>query len=501
MKIERLVLGVLDIAHQVSDPVVADKYRDFTISWSRYDYRDEIIEATSVSEILGQAAGAGFRWCLIVPCGHVIAERWTPDHWQAQDFFSALQALVDRGDFLVAGEIIGDETTWFGFRHSCLLVNLEIYERLGAPDFEATGGPAMELTRADVRLKQGRIAELVPTAECESRQPTLAGWPLIAASLASGFPVIGFDESVRSGILDLSANCPDRTRAFASYLNHGIGRYRRDAANHDLGPDQIAFLNVVQPQTGGARNGVFLWNIEAYTDIETPAPEFKSPVTSLYSVAAGFKANRILYSHGWDPSTRIVYFDYSPNALEIRQYMVEHWDGADFPDFVSHLFRVFPHPATFYQLWADLTPDQVEPAEIRRMWQGELDRWGGARVFQDHWQACQSLRHEYVCCNILTDPAPLLKHMAEEPSALLWWSNAFFTMYGNWFYRLEERRHMYEHWIREIAERNPDLFLYGSDYNNVNVNSVRAAEYQQAYQRAGSNCLVPCRLSRTEIRM
>ena len=60
---------------------------------------------------------------------------------------------------------------------------------------------------------------------------------------------------------------------------------------------------------------------------------------------------------------------------------------------------------------------------------------------------------------------------------------------------------MYENWIQQITRLNPDLFLFGSDYNNVNVNSVRAAEYWDAYRRAGSNCLIPCRLSKTEIRM
>ena len=98
-------------------------------------------------------------------------------------------------------------------------------------------------------------------------------------------------------------------------------------------------------------------------------------------------------------------------------------------------------------------------------------------------------------------PASLLDQIVDEPSAIIWWSNAFFTVYGNWFYSLEQRKQLYDNWIEQIAERNPDLYLFGSDYNNVNVNAIRAGEYWDAYQRAGSDWLNPCRLSKTEMRM
>ncbi len=467
----------------------------------RYDYRDEIIEAKTVDEILDHATLLGYRWCLILPYGHVIAERWTPEHWRSQDFFSELKQLADQGDFLVAGVIIGYEDQWFGFQHPFLLVNLELRQRLATPRFDAVCNHPIEVPRVVRQVNQSRITGLLPTTENEVQQPALAGWQLIAASLRKGIPVVGFDESLLGGILDLSATCPARTQEFANYLNQGVTKFRRLEAHENLGEDQVTFLNMIQPQTTSARNGVFLWNIEGYADIETPPDDFKSPVTSLYSVAAGFKPNRILQTHGWDMSTRVVYFDYSPNALDIKKYMVEHWDGDDFPGFVEHLFGVFPYPETFYQLWDNRTPDDVDLSDIQRMWQREVDRWGNETIFREHWQGYRALEHEYVCCNILTDPSPLFEQIAEQSSAIIWWSNAFFTMYGNWFYTLDQRSGMYENWIQQIAQRNPDLYLIGSDYNNVNVNSVRAAEYWEAYRRAHGSCLMPCRLAKTEIRM
>ncbi len=273
-------------------------------------------------------------------------------------FSPRLKDRVDQDDFLVAGAIIGDANTWFGFENRCLLVNLEMYQRLSAPSFDVACQQPIEVPKVERQMKQERLPHC-----CRPRKPKCSSRRLPAGILlppasAAGVPVVGFDEQLLGGILDLSATCPARTRAFAKYLNHGIENYHPEDAHPDLGNDQVAFLNMVQPQTTGARNGVFLWNIEAYADIETPRDDFKPPLTSLYSVAAGFKPNRILHTHGWDTSTRVVYFDYSPNALEIKKYMVDHWDGEDFPEFVDRLFDVFPHPETFYQLWDDLTPDE-----------------------------------------------------------------------------------------------------------------------------------------------
>ena len=501
MKIERLVLGVLDISAAIGDPMVAEKYRDFTISWSRYDYRGEIIEASTVNEILDQASANGYRWCLILPYGHIVAERWTPEHWGARNLFSAFKERVDQDSFLVAGAIIGDANRWFGFEHERLLVNLDMYQRLSAPSFDVACQQPIEVPKAEQRMQHQRIAALLPTAETEVQQPALAGWNLISTSLRCGVPVVGFDKQSLGSILDLSAKSPTRTRAFAKYLNDGITTYRPEDAHDDLGNDQVAFLNTVKPQSTNARNGVFLWNIEAYADIETPRDDFEPPISSLYSVAAGFKPNRILHTHGWDKSTRVVYFDYSPKALEIKRHIVDQWDGENFPDFVDSLFAAFPHPDTFYQLWDDLTPEQVDSSDIQQMWQRELKHWGTAQIFRDHWQAYRELPHEYVCCNILTDPSPLFDRIADQSSAIIWWSNAFFTVFGNWFYTLDQRRKMYEHWIEHLTRLRADLYLFGSDHNNVNVNSIRAGEYWDAYQRAGGSSLVPCRLSKTEIRM
>ena len=61
---------------------------------------------------------------------------------------------------------------------------------------------------------------------------------------------------------------------------------------------------------------------------------------SVFAVArteSGFKPNAILHAHGFGEETEVVFFDYSERALAIRRYLVESWDGTDFPGLVRWL--------------------------------------------------------------------------------------------------------------------------------------------------------------------
>jgi hypothetical protein len=103
----------------------------------------------------------------------------------------------------------------------------------------------------------------------------------------------------------------------------------------------------------------------------------------------------------------------------------------------------------------------------------------------------------------LDDPSPVLRVMAAEPRSgdVVWWSNAFFTMYGNWFHSPAERQQMYERWMSGLAAASPRALLYGSDYANANVNGISADDYWIRYQQLAPDHLEPAALHRAEIRM
>jgi hypothetical protein len=83
---------------------------------------------------------------------------------------------------------------------------------------------------------------------------------------------------------------------------------------------------------------------------------------------------------------------------------------------------------------------------------------------------------------------------------VIWWSNAFFSVYSNWFYTAEERRRIYSNWIEALASKAPGLFLYGADSNNISVNFVKARDYWQWYREHGGDALQPGKRHRHELR-
>ena len=110
-----------------------------------------------------------------------------------------------------------------------------------------------------------------------------------------------------------------------------------------------------------------------------------------------------------------------------------------------------------------------------------LGRRGGVSGTLDD---CRALPHEFVLCDLLEDPRPLLERVRSEPAAVIWWSNAFFTIYSNWFFTIAERRQRYVSFINGLAETAPGLYLYGADHMNSSVNSIRADEYAVAVWHA-----------------
>jgi hypothetical protein len=449
-----LVFGLLNASDHIRNRQLFEQLRNLTISWSRYGYRGQIIEARSVDAILHEANAAGYRWCFIQSCGHVIGESWHPPHVESIPLEIALSNWIRNHEFLLTGVLTGDE----GVDDQCILVDLYHYRACGCP----------------------------------------AAHDLIRAARRRGIAVYSFPAEIDNCRIYFNPTLCEQSPRLVQYLGSEIARLNGDDLG--LGANCYRLLQSVRTQVTNARRGVFLWNVESYSDVTTPPRDFEPPVRSLYSVAAGFKPNMLVHSLGMDKRTRVVFFDYSETALQIRKLMVEEWDGDDYPSFFRYVTKRYPHPGTFYQLWGDLTPDTITEADIDQMWENEGRKWGGHNGFREHWRRYRTLLHEYVPCDLLNDRANLLNRISSENSAAIWWSNAFFTTLGNWLFTIDQRRAIYESWIRELTERNPAIFLYGSDYTNISVNHVRAAEYLKRLRDHGDDYLRPLKASACEIR-
>ncbi len=442
-----LVVGVLDTAGRTGDPDLEQKLRDFTLSCCRFDYKGPILESGSVDDLLAEASQGGARYCLVQSWGYAMVRYGNRERAIHTNLIKALAEWLPGKDFLVAGRLTEGGGRRPGLDDLAFVVDLETYRNLGRPRFTPTAGAGAP--------------------------PSLPGCGLVAASLEDGKPVLGVGETWRHCGYDLRPRNAAEIAAIRRFSGTGIFGYDGSTDGIPLSEDWKGFLDYVHLQAKHAKRGVFLGNFESYEDVETPR-DFQGPVSSLYAVAAGFKANRILHTHGFDRRTRMVVFDYSPLALDLRKILVEEWNGTDLPAFVERIAgRV---PDAFYQLWGNLwatQPGFLDMEMVRGIWAKELRTWGGEEAFQEHWARYRQIPHGYVHCDLFGDPEPLLEVLGTGPREVMWWSNAFHSVNSVWFYPRQERHRIYRQWLADIAAINPDLLLYGTDVENLDLGGTR----------------------------
>ena len=436
-----LVVGLLRAVGRGQDRELQAKLRDLTISWLRFKYRGRVIEESSVDAILKRACEAGHKYCFIVSAGTIISHAW------ALGFVPTLEDWASKHEFFLAGEVLNQGERDERVSTHGLLVNLERYKTL------ASGSVATDM------------------------------------SATGDLPVQQLPDEVSSALADITPQSAAQAEALRATYGPAIATIELDSKSMSAG--QMKFLTAVQRQVQNSRRGIFVWNFESYDDVNPQDGDTHGPVSTVYSVAAGLKTSWILESHGFNPDTRIVYFDYSEQALAFKKLLHTEWDGENYPEFLRYVFSKLKPGEVFYQLWGGFSPETIGWDAVNETWDRELERWGGAAVIQEHWRRAKDLRVEYVLCNVLEDQLPLLREMDGRPNSVIWWSNVFFTFYSNWCYTIEERKIIYDRFIRGLTERDPGALIYGNDYNNIAINAVPAGEYAGVYFQTEDDYLEP----------
>ena len=498
---QALVVGLLKPDGGSGAEGLASKYRDLSVSWIRYKYEGRILEADSVEGILEAASAAGYSYCYILCYGDIIRETWTLD--ESAGFVETLVEFGEAEPFLASGEILSAKGGYYGLSESCLLVNLSSYRRLGSPRFSGPDSARVVVPRARTipAGDGGGVRRLEPAGGTVSEKTALPGWNFVRCSLLQGMPLRRLPAKVLDSTIRLNSGSSARRREIARYFGDSIRDFPTGGGDAQVLDGPVAgLLADVAHQARNAERGVFAWNIEGYGDIQPPPSGFQGPISTLYTVTAGFKPNMILHRHGMDDSTRVVFFDYSAAALAFKKLQIERWDGVNFLAFFRDALTELQPLKPYYQLWNGASGNGLDWREVDEKWREELAAWGGGPAFREHWQAFRRLEHDFVLCDIWTQPEALLAKLQNCPRGVIWWSNAFFTMARNWLYSLEARRQIYEEWIRALQETAPQVFVYGADQNGISVNGLSAGDYARAYFAQPGSDLEPIRLQRQSIR-
>lgn len=411
---------------------VESKLRDLSIAWCRFDYTGPIYAADTIDEVLERAAEHRHRFCAVQYPGHFMRRYRNRALGIDSNFLELSRQWCLEREMLVAGDVMPEG----GLQPACFIVDLQRYEALGRP---RAGDDGAGLVR-----------------------------------LAGPGPVPVFSEHLEHARCDFTS--AQRKSVFARHLGDGIlalDKLQLDQLGKELPANCVGLLQAVHDQAKFARQGVFLTNFEDYGELDTPPDGFVKPVHTFLGPAAGFKPNYTLEANGFASSTRVCYFDYSHTALEFKRLMVEGWNGTNLVDFLRGIAPSFP--SAFYQMWGGAGGLDYELVD--RSWRAEIEQWGGAELFRKHWDRYRQLHHEYLVHDLFGDPEPLLSRIPADPSAILWMSNAFHSLNGCWFYDRPQRNRTYDRWIAKLAAINPDLCLYGTDVNNIDLGRTRVRDH------------------------
>lgn len=409
--------------------------RDLTLSWLRFGYQKVVFEAGSVQSLLQMALEQGGDFCVIQSPGNIISEEWKLPHWNCEDFYQCVKNYVRSSKFLICANF-KEIDAHFYIDTLCFIVNLKVYK---------------DVTR---HLKSHEFIQLTPSVG--------DGWVLIDPALTNHVTITELPTAISNKRLSL------------------IDEPKSSEDFNKKGTKKSAFISGIEAQLQYCRQGVFLWNIESYDDIQknkTGLPQHSYKIRNLYCVAAGFKPNMLLQRHGYEEQACITFFDYSNQALNIRRKLMEEWDGLDYPDFCKAIINSSSDGDIFFQLWDGLSPSQINWRDVEQLWLDELAHWGGAQAFQQQWQKHRTLQCRYILCDLVKEPSKLITEIHNSPQSVIWWSNAFFTVTSNWTLSIQQRKRYFESWIQQLSETAPDCQIYGADYINRPINNIRAREY------------------------
>jgi hypothetical protein len=189
---------------------------------------------------------------------------------------------------------------------------------------------------------------------------------------------------------------------------------------------------------------IFLFNTEPYVDIDLlPTDVFFDAVVGL---ASGFKTF-FLAARYLENKPKIYMLDMNDESLKFWKYVWEHWDGRNFPQWLSA--KNFS-PDGFYQ-WKN----------SESLWEDELDKWGGAKLFQETWTKLKECKISFHQQDFLHIENFVANQFTKEQKVVFWMSNVWDNEYTLAILGDEYLRQLYS-FLQALDSHKSDFHLLGS---------------------------------------
>ena len=449
-KDKNYVVGIYDDTRFSQNLTQAEKNKEITEFFTRFKYFGPIIVKNSINEVLDEALTHEVDYCIVQSVGHIIKDA---------EFFIFIDQWIKRQDFFITGHIMdknkknlnnpNGHTGYYGLHKQCMLVNLRYYEKFDKPVFGEKSSKEETLAKAKRHVKDIHDdytpLSLAPTEELTVCTPLVDGWNFINTSLANDLTVYNFHPKIRGHKQYIYPTTS------AAELEHQLS-WITDIVNY-------------------AQRCVFFWNTENYLDLKYV--NIEKPLKRLYAVAASFKPNMILHTYGFTDDCEVVYYDYSKPALAFKKLLLKEWNGEDYPRFLDYAQRKYRIDET--------GGNETQILSRKQLWEREVSWWGSEQVIKEHWDRYKELKHSFVHMDVCVEPEKVTSLITPDNESVIWWSNAFHTVGAQYTRGLSSVKTCYETWIKQIEQKNPDIWILGKDYLDRPIEGDKLKDYLYAY--------------------
>ena len=466
---KKIAFGLYDqLGHKspdYRDHVRAISMFDIKVSNDRIDKNDKkLFESDSIDTLLNQAYDLGYNYIYVMSIGYI-----TSDHsllYEIHDF-------AERNQFWLLAHLLEDKNydknawfknqgAWFQIHPQSFYLNLDVWAQIGKPKF-GNNEHVKDLVLPDYNRSKENIHDdytplwLKPAGDRPENVlsngqtytgPVKQGWNLIATLLANNVAIGNFPESIRRKKSYLYPEIDDDR--FQRILAGETG-----LAVEPTGPTYAQHQYLKETDLSRVPNAVFVFNNDSMS-LERISFYPTMKLNTLYAVAAGFKPFQLLTQVD-STASRVVYIDYSQQALDFRKWLVENWNGEDYIKAIADYNQLVPE---FDPIWV---PGRKH--EFPDRWSENIQLFGGKQQWLKFWNRYRLLEHAYLKINLLSDYESLLCDMqSHQGNNMIWISNSFYTPATVRNFPPGELKTHWETFLKSVVDNNVCVQMVGYDH-------------------------------------
>ena len=414
----------------------------------------------SLTSLLSKAHKAEKKWAIVITPGTILKS----------DFYQEVREALSRAkpNVFMFAHILDRKQRWFGIHPQFFIINLHLWNKICQPPILKKSKENMHLP-AVIRSPENIHDDYTPLylyqgSETKKENPQVFGWHWIQKALEENLRVENIPHGIRQKKLFLypEQNSEILLKHLASFSG------KNNETNEDeiktLSKNQRDIMDYLCDESKGLAKKTFIFNTEI-----TRYPRSEKTIQKIdafVGLPSGFMDLHVLYRHGFDENTRLIYFDINPSILHLKQNFLDKFDRSqNYADFIRQTFNEYSEK-TKKEIFLT-TPLK----EAKNKWEQELELWGGEDLFFEHLKKIQNLKREFLNLNLLNDFNPLTKTLEtlRKKHIALWYSNCFNYTPGlahkNW--KLEEIKQQGISFLNNIlwiAEKNHlQVTIYGEN--------------------------------------